>query len=512
MAKKKPWQGRFTEMTAETVERFTESVSFDHRLYDVDIQGSVAHARMLGKRGIIPARDSARIIAGLKRIGARIESGRFPWDLSLEDVHMNIEAALTSDIGAAGARLHAARSRNDQIATDLRLLVRTESEFARALISYLLEIVLEKAEKAEDAILPGYTHMQKAQPVLLAHHLLAWFEMFRRDCDRFAALARGIVACPLGAGALAGTTLPIDRQMTAAELGFARPTRNSMDSVADRDFVAEYLFAAALCQVHLSRLAEEIVLWSTPEFGFMRLSDAHCTGSSMMPQKKNPDVAELVRGKTGRMVGNLTSLLVTLKGLPLTYNRDLQEDKEPLFDAIDTLAGSLTVMAELLDGAQYDTGRMRAGANEGFLTATDLADYLVVRGIPFRDAHEVVGRIVRACLAAGKSLPQLTLAEFKAFHPAIGRDVYRHLTLESSVARRDLPGGTAPRQVKRALSDARDWLADEITDGIRKAMADASGRMGGAKKPKAATARARVAKKRVTTTKTAKAKPGKAGK
>ncbi len=472
MAKKKPWQGRFTERTADAVERFTESVSFDHRLYDHDIRGSIAHARMLGKQEIIPRKDAARIIAGLTRIQKRIEAGRFPWDQSLEDVHMNVEAALTEEIGPAGARLHAARSRNDQVAVDLRLLVRTESEYACALLSYLMEIVLEKAEKAEGVILPGYTHLQKAQPVLLSHHLMAWFEMFRRDCERFNALKSSLVACPLGAGALAGTTLPIDRQMTARELGFDRPTRNSMDSVSDRDFAAEFLFAAALCQTHLSRVAEEIVLWAAPEFGFVHLPDAYCTGSSMMPQKKNPDVPELVRGKTGRMLGNLVSLLVTLKGLPLTYNRDLQEDKEPLFDAVDTLSGSLTVMAELLDGAVFDGARMRAAAEEGFLTATDLADYLVTKGVPFRRAHEVVGKVIRACLVADKTLSQLTVAEYRAFHPAIGRDVYRRLTLEASVARRDLPGGTAPRRVKRAMEEARDWLADEIASGMRQILAE----------------------------------------
>ncbi len=488
---KKPWQGRFSGKTAESVETFTQSVSFDRRLHEADIRGSIAHARMLGKRGIITRADAERIIKGLTAIGRDIERGRFFWDPCLEDVHMNIEAELTRRIGPAGARLHAARSRNDQVATDLRLFVRTEADYLRALLAFLVEILLEKAEAYPDTVMPGYTHLQRAQPVLLGHHLLAWTEMLRRDIERFTVVEEAASLSPLGSGALAGTPLRIDRAATARELGFAGLTRNSLDAVGDRDFAAEFLFACSLCQVHLSRVAEEVVLWSTPEFGFATLPDSHCTGSSMMPQKKNPDVAELVRGKTGRTTGNLVSLLVTLKGLPLAYNRDLQEDKEPLFDSLDTVAGSLRVLAELLDGTVFHPERMRKAAEEGFLNATDLADYLVTRGVPFRDAHEASGKAVAFCLARSKTLSQLSLAELRRFHPAVERGVFRRLDLDAVVARRDLPGGTAPRQVREALLEARGWLREMIQEAMSGHLAEIRRERAAARAPRKGKAAAK---------------------
>ncbi|TNF49974.1 argininosuccinate lyase, partial [bacterium] len=350
---KKPWQGRFQQDTSDIMERFSQSVSFDRRLYPQDIAGSIAHARMLGERGIISKDDVRLIIDGLENIRKQIEGDNFDWDPSLEDVHMNIESALTEQIGDAGSRLHTSRSRNDQVGLDLRMYLRDETERIKELLVNLLRVIIEKAEEYSGVFMPGYTHLQRAQPVLFSHHLMAYFEMFRRDMGRMDSFMNSLSVSPLGSGALAGTSFPIDREMTAHELGFREVSRNSMDAVSDRDFVAEFLFATAMCQIHLSRLAEEIVLWTSMEFSFMVLPDSYSTGSSMMPQKKNPDSAELIRGKTGRMIGNLTSLLVTLKGLPMTYNRDLQEDKEPTFDSVDTLSGSLEVMAGLLEESSF---------------------------------------------------------------------------------------------------------------------------------------------------------------
>ena len=461
---KKPWQGRFEEETSRTLEDFSQSVSFDRELYPQDIRGSIAHARMLGRQGIITEEDSKLIVKGLEEILAELEDGLTPWDPALEDVHMNIESILTERIGEAGGRLHTARSRNDQVALDLKLYIRDTCDAILHRIRRMLHCLLERAREQQGTIMPGYTHLQRAQPVLLSHHLMAYFEMFRRDHERFASLKNGLDDSPLGAGALAGTPHPIDRNMTAGELGFTDITRNSMDTVSDRDFAAQFLFNAALCQTHMSRLAEEIVLWASAEFSFVDLPDGFATGSSMMPQKKNPDAAELVRGKTGRTIGNLTSLLVVLKGLPLTYNRDLQEDKEPVFDSARTLTGSLEVMAGLVNDIHFIARSMEAAADDGFTTATDLADYLTEKGIPFREAHEITGNLVALCLAKGCGLGDLTISEMRQKCDAIDEDVFSILKVESSVERRDIPGGTAGNQVKKAMEDARDWLAEVSPD------------------------------------------------
>ena len=461
---KKPWQGRFEEETSRTLEDFSQSVSFDRELYPQDIRGSIAHARMLGKQGIITEEDSILIVKGLEDILAELEEGLTPWDAALEDVHMNIEKILTERIGEVGGRLHTARSRNDQVALDLKLYIRDTCDAILERIWRMLHCLLERAQEQQGTIMPGYTHLQRAQPVLLSHHLMAYFEMLKRDHTRFISLKSSLDDSPLGAGALAGTPHPIDREMTARELGFAEITRNSMDTVSDRDFAAQFLFNAALCQTHMSRLAEEIVLWASAEFSFVSLPDGFATGSSMMPQKKNPDAAELVRGKTGRTIGNLTSLLVVLKGLPLTYNRDLQEDKEPVFDSARTLTGSLEVMTGLMNDIHFEAGNMEAAADKGFTTATDLADYLVEKGIPFREAHEVTGKLVALCLAKGCELRDLTISEMREKCSAIDEDVFDILKVRSSVERRDIPGGTAGNQVKKAMEEARDWLAKVSSD------------------------------------------------
>lgn len=455
---KKPWQGRFTGDTSKLLEEFSQSVSFDKELYPQDIRGSIAHARMLGSRGIISKEDADLIIEGLHRIQEELESGSEPWDASLEDVHMNIESLLISRIGDAGKKLHTARSRNDQIALDLKLYIRERCGEILERIRLLLGRLVDRAGEHADAVMPGYTHLQRAQPVLLSHHLMAYFEMFRRDHGRFRSLLGDLNESPLGAGALAGTPHPIDREATARELGFGGITRNSMDTVSDRDFAAQFLFNAAMCQVHLSRLAEEIVLWASAEFSFVTLPDRFSTGSSMMPQKKNPDPAELVRGKTGRAIGNLTALLVVLKGLPLTYNRDLQEDKEPVFDSARTLSGSLEVMAGLMGEIRFETASMHAAADDGLLTATDLADYLTEKGVPFREAHEVTGRLVALCVETGRGLRDLDLEEIRSLCGAVEEDVHEALDVGTSVRRRDVPGGTAGNRVARQMEEARAWL------------------------------------------------------
>jgi len=446
------------------MERFSQSVSFDKRLYRQDIKGSIAHARMLAERGIIPKDDARLIIAGLENIRNQIEGDNFSWDPSLEDVHMNIESALIEQIGDAGSRLHTSRSRNDQVSLDFRMYLREEAGRIKDLLVELLRVIIEKAEEYSGAFMPGYTHLQRAQPVLLSHHLMAYFEMFRRDLGRLTGFMSTLSESPLGSGALAGTSFPIDREMTANELGFSEVSRNSMDAVSDRDFVAEFLFATALCQVHLSRLAEEIILWSSTEFSFVVLPDSYSTGSSMMPQKKNPDSAELIRGKTGRMIGNLTSLLVSLKGLPMTYNRDLQEDKEPTFDSVDTLTGSLEVMAGLLSESSFDRKRLEAATVDGFITATDLADYLVQKGVPFRNAHEIIGKIVRDCLDKGRVLSQLSIDELRTFSEHFNEDALETLTVQASLNEKDVPGGTAPARVQDAMEEARAFLDQIDTD------------------------------------------------
>ncbi|MBN2720961.1 MAG: argininosuccinate lyase [Proteobacteria bacterium] len=455
---RKPWQGRFSGKTSNILERFSQSISFDRELFPQDIRGSIAHARMLGERGIIPKEDAAVIMDGLEKILADLEKGSQPWREDLEDVHMNIEALLGERVGEAAGRLHTGRSRNDQVALDFKLYVReTSGHVARDLLK-LLEVLLKRAEEHFGILMPGYTHTQRAQPVLLSHHLMAYFEMFRRDHAEFAFLPANMEECPLGSGALAGAGFPIDRMMTARELGFSTVTRNSMDAVSDRDFAARFLFNAALCQIHLSRMAEEIVIWATSEFGFVTLPDAFSTGSSMMPQKKNPDPAELVRGKTGRTIGNLMSLLATLKGLPLTYNRDLQEDKEPLFDSAKTLLGSIEIMAGLMDSIGFNTRRLTEAAEDPLMLATDLADYLTLKGLPFRNAHEVTGKLVALCVERGCGLAALSLEEMRKHSGLIGEDIFGLLTPEASVAKRDIPGGTAPGQVRSAMEKAREWL------------------------------------------------------
>jgi argininosuccinate lyase len=460
MTDKKPWAGRFSEATDAFVEAFTASVGFDRRLYRHDIEGSIAHARMLARQGILTNEERDAIVAGLEQIRARIERGEFDWRVELEDVHMNVESALTADIGIAGKKLHTGRSRNDQVATDIRLWLRDEIAAIRAELRRLQRALLDLAEREADTLMPGFTHLQTAQPVTFGHHLMAWFEMLERDHGRFADCARRLNVMPLGAAALAGTTYPIDRHYTAQLLGFDGPMENSLDAVSDRDFAIEFAAAASLLMMHLSRAAEELVLWASAQFAFVELPDRFCTGSSIMPQKKNPDVPELVRGKTGRVLGHLVALLTLMKGQPLAYNKDNQEDKEPLFDTVDQVRGCLRVFADMVPAVSPRRERMRAAALKGFATATDLADYLVRRGVPFRDAHEAVGRAVALGVAKGCDLSQLSLPELQSFSAVIGEDVYDVLTLEGSVAARDHVGGTAPAQVRAAIGRARQRIAD----------------------------------------------------
>lgn len=448
---KKPWAGRFTGRTSGIVEAFTESISFDRRLWKHDIRGSIAHAKMLAKQRIIPAQDAEAIVKGLLEIAAEIESGKFRFRDELEDIHMNIEAALVRKIGPAGKRLHTARSRNDQVALDIRLYLREETEEIISKILLLQKTLLTTAEKHIGTLMPGYTHLQRAQPVLLSHHLLAYVEMLERDKGRFTDSLRRLNILPLGSCALAGTTLPVDRTFVAGELGFRAVSGNSMDAVSDRDFSIEFLSCSCICIMHLSRLAEELVLWSTEEFRFIELSDAFTTGSSIMPQKKNPDVAELVRGKTGRVYGNLVSLLTLMKGLPLSYNRDMQEDKLPVFDTVDTLRQSLEIMAAMFPGIRFHAKRMAATAGEGHSTATDIAEYLVRKGVPFREAHEITGKMVRHCIKRKIALQELDLRELRAFSPVISKDIFPALDPAASAKARTSYGGTSSSQVVRQI-------------------------------------------------------------
>jgi argininosuccinate lyase len=457
-ASDKPWAGRFNEPTDAFVEAFTASVDFDRRLYPYDIQGSIAHATMLARQGILTGEERDAIVAGLVRVRERIETGCFDWSIPLEDVHMNVEAALTADIGDTGKKLHTGRSRNDQVATDMRLFLRAEIDLVRAAIGRLQGVLMDLAEREAETILPGFTHLQVAQPVTFGHHMMAWVEMLERDRERLADCRKRVDVLPLGAAALAGTTYPIDRHYTAELLGFSRPAENSLDAVSDRDFVIEFEAGASILMMHLSRFSEELILWSSAQFGFVELSDAFCTGSSIMPQKKNPDVPELVRGKTGRVFGHLMGLLTLMKGQPLAYNKDNQEDKEPLFDTLDTLKGSLKVFADMMGSLTCNRGRMRAAALQGYATATDLADYLVRKGIPFRDAHEIVGKAVALGIREGRDLSELSLEALRQFSPRIAEDVFSVLTLEGSVAARDHIGGTAPVQVRAAIARARERL------------------------------------------------------
>ena len=453
--KNKTWSGRFHEPVAELVKKYTASVGFDQRLAEFDIQGSLAHARMLGAQGIISAADVRAIEQGLEAIRQEIRNGNFEWSLDLEDVHLNIEKRLTDKIGDPGKRLHTGRSRNDQVATDIRLWLRAVTDDAIQGVRSLQASLLDLAEAHVDTIMPGFTHLQVAQPVTFGHHLLAYFEMLQRDAGRLADARKRINRLPLGAAALAGTSYPIDREMVVKELEFDGVCENSLDAVSDRDFAIEFTAAAALIMTHLSRLSEELILWSSPRFGFIDIADRFCTGSSIMPQKKNPDVPELVRGKTGRVNGHLVSLLTLMKGQPLAYNKDNQEDKEPLFDTADTLLVTLQIYADMMRGIKVNKEAMRKAAAEGFATATDLADYLVKKGMPFRDAHEVVALAVRHASDQGCDLADLPLAELQKFSKQIAEDVASVLTLEGSVASRNHVGGTAPEQVRRAIQKAR---------------------------------------------------------
>ena len=454
-----PWSGRFDEPVDALVKRFTASVGFDRRLALHDIRGSLAHARMLAARGVLAKQDLAAIERGLGIIGREIAHGAFAWSEDAEDVHLNIERRLIELIGDAGKRLHTARSRNDQVATDVRLWLRDEIDAIAGRIAALQRALLDQAERHAATLMPGYTHLQVAQPVTFGHHLLAYFEMFERDRERLADCRRRVNRLPLGAAALAGTTFPVDRRQVARELGFEDVAGNSLDAVSDRDFAIEFAACASLAMMHLSRFSEELVLWMSPRFAFVRLPDRFCTGSSIMPQKKNPDVPELVRGKSARVFGHLMALLTLMKGQPLAYNRDNQEDKEPLFDAVDTLGSSLAVFAEMVAGLEARPENMREAALQGFSTATDLADYLVRKGVPFRDAHAIVARAVREAEAAGCDLSGLPLAALRRFSDKIGKDVYRVLTLEGSVAARGHLGGTAPRAVRAAVARGRRRLA-----------------------------------------------------
>jgi argininosuccinate lyase len=453
------WSGRFAEPVDERVKRFTASVGFDRRLAEQDIAGSIAHARMLGAAGVLSAGDVAAIERGMATILEEIRGGRFEWSLDAEDVHLNVERRLTALVGDAGKRLHTGRSRNDQVATDIRLFVREAIDRIVGLIRDVQRALVAQAERHAATVMPGFTHLQVAQPVTFGHHMLAYHEMFERDAGRFTDCRRRANRLPLGAAALAGTTYPIDRERVARDLGFDGVCENSLDAVSDRDFAIELCAAASVTMMHLSRLCEEIIVWMNPRFGFIRLPDRFCTGSSIMPQKKNPDVPELTRGKTGRVYGHLVGLLTLMKGQPLAYNKDNQEDKEPLFDTIDTVVDSLAIFAELIAGIEVDAERMRAALGEGHATATDLADYLVKRGVPFRDAHEVVARAVRAAEARRCDLAALPLEELRAFAPQIGPDVFAVLDPAGSVAARDHVGGTAPAQVLAQVARAKARLA-----------------------------------------------------
>lgn len=457
----KTWGGRFTQSTDAFVEAYTASVNFDRRLYNQDIDASIAHATMLAEVAVLSPADRDAIVQGLEQIRREIERGEFNWSLSLEDVHMNIEARLSERIGDAGKRLHTGRSRNDQVATDIRLYLRDAIDAIVSELRRLQEGLLNLAETEADTIMPGFTHLQVAQPVTFGHHLMAWFEMLRRDHERFQDCRKRVNIMPLGAAALAGTSYPLDRHCSARLLGFDAPAENSLDAVSDRDFAIEFSAACALLMTHLSRFSEELVIWSSAQFDFIDLPDRFCTGSSIMPQKKNPDVPELVRGKVGRVNGHLMALLTLVKGQPLAYNKDNQEDKEPLFDTVDTVHESLRIFAHMAPAIRPKRDNMYRAARQGFATATDLADYLVRKGLPFRDAHEVVGRAVRLGLDTGRDLAEMKLCELQAFCPLIEGDVFKVLTLEGSVAARNHLGGTAPGQVRAAVVRARAWLADQ---------------------------------------------------
>ncbi len=454
----KMWGGRFGEGTGALMEAYSESVSYDRRMYRQDIAGSKAHARMLGRRGILSAEEAERIIAGLDQVLDEIEAGAFPWRAEFEDVHMNVEQRLTELIGPLGGKLHTGRSRNDQVALDFRLYVAESLDVWGRLLRELMGVFLARAEEHQDTLLPGCTHLQPAQPVSLAQHLLAYVWMLKRDCERVDDALKRVKISPLGAAALAGTTYSLDPAMVARSVGFSQAFGNSMDAVSDRDFALEALFCASVIMAHLSRFCEEIILWANPRFGFVALPDAYATGSSIMPQKKNPDAAELMRGRVGRVYGSLMGLLTVVKGLPLTYNRDLQEDKEPFFDADDTVRASLRVMAGMLGELGFQPERMRQALSQGYLNATELADYLAAKGVPFREAHHITGRVVAYAESKGEPLEQLTLSELRVFSPAMEDDVFQALRYETAVARRNGPGGTGPASVATQMAELSRWL------------------------------------------------------
>ena len=460
----KLWDGRFSKPTDELVDDFHSSLPFDRRLYKQDIAGSIAHATMLGEQGIIPAEDAAAIVNGLKDVLADIESGRTEFSLEAEDIHMQVETLLIARIGEAGKCLHTGRSRNDQVALDTRMYAKDACQETAQLLEALCQALLSLSKAHLSDVMPGYTHLQKAQPITLAHHLMAYFQMFARDMDRFRHAFKSADVMPLGAGALAGTTYPLNRQRVAEILGFSKISENSLDAVSDRDFLLEYLSSSSIAMMHLSRFCEELVIWSTNEFQFAEMDDGFATGSSIMPQKKNPDVAELIRGKTGRVYGDLTALLTVMKGLPLAYNKDMQEDKEAFFDARDTLVKSLTVFTEMLKTIKFKTDVMEKGAAGGFANATDCADYLVKKGVPFRDAHKVVGQLVAHCLTEDKALLDLTLPELQVFHTAFEQDVFEAISLKTCVGMRAVPGGPAPQTVAASITAGEKYL-DEFHIG-----------------------------------------------
>lgn len=446
------WKGRFQTETSNLVQRYGESISYDWRLYAYDIEGSIAHAAALQDAGILTKTEERAIAKGLREIKSEIESNEFRFRTSLEDIHMNIESALTEKIGAAGAKLHTARSRNDQVALDTRLYCRAESQAIYNRLVAMQNALLTLSVNHPEAVVPGYTHLQRGQPVLFAHHLLAYVEMLERDKERIRDGYRRINVMPLGSGALAGSTIPLNRSLVAEKLGFPAITQNSMDAVSDRDYIAELLFTISMIGIHLSRLSEDVILWASAEFGFIELSDAHTTGSSLMPQKKNPDVAELTRGKTGRLIGNLTSLLTTIKGLPMTYNRDLQEDKEPLFDSIDQIKLALEVFTEMMAVAKVREDRTANATSDPFLLATDLADYLVLHKVPFRDAHEIIGKLTAYSIQENRGFPELSLEEFQRFSPVFGPDVFRVLDVKTALKARKAVGAPSPGNVNRQIS------------------------------------------------------------
>ena len=456
----KLWGGRFSKSTDGLVDDFHSSISFDQRLAEQDITGSIAHATMLGEQGIIPKEDAEKIVDGLKGILADVRAGKIEWMVDAEDIHMNVETILTQRIGEAGKRLHTGRSRNDQVALDVRMYAKLAAGETIAMLEELLDAILTIAQDNLHTIMPGYTHLQKAQPITLGHHMMAYAQMFLRDRERFRGAYRAADVMPLGSGALAGTTYPLNRERVAELLGFSQISQNSLDGVSDRDFLLDYLSSASICMMHLSRFCEELILWNTNEFRFVEMDDAFATGSSIMPQKKNPDVAELIRGKTGRVYGDLMGLLTVMKGLPLAYNKDMQEDKEAFFDARDTLVKGLTVFTAMLRTVTFRRYNMEKGASGGFTNATDCADYLVKKGVPFRDAHAVVGRLVAHCLDEGKALLDLTLPELQAFHPAFAQDVFDDLSMLACVEKRRIPGAPAPDMVQAAIDQARKQLAE----------------------------------------------------